>query len=78
MIDQPGTDFRSHINIPPIAVTEGGTIPVWFYKMGSRILAHLNYLFLENNVVTWCVYNHTHHATAAENTLTLIDDHEEG
>lgn len=78
MIDQPGTDFRSHILIPPIAVTEEGTTPVWFYKMGSRIHAHLNYLFFENNVVTWCVYNHALYTTAADNTLTLIDDHEEG
>ncbi len=78
MINQPGTDFRSHIFIPPIAVSEDGTTPVWFYIKGSRILAHLNYLFLENNVVTWCVYHYAPPATCEENTLTLNDDHEEG
>lgn len=56
MIDQPGTDFKTGIHLPPTPMTDRGMITVTFTRNQVPHPAHLHFLFSGNNVVTWCVY----------------------
>lgn len=54
--DTPGIEFKTGIAIFPfICAVEGGNFSGELRKEGGKVILDYNYLFLENNVVVYCV-----------------------
>jgi len=57
LVDDSGIDFREQIEIDPFQINDGGIIQAVYKNSDGECKIQLNYTFIENNALAWCVLN---------------------